>query len=217
MSVIGRRAVQAFVGMVTVGAMCALPAMAAVHGTDTVPQCSRAVQFTANYLAEAKPGQGPGFLFEIRNGTAHPITLVTPVPSSAHWYARVGNIWLWRASAGRGGALVNAEHVRGPVFVFQAKQDATAGGTKDTDTVTIPPHGVREWTEWMKDDPAIAYAPSCAHCNYPGEHDYRAVFGYAWMPGRGERIDHLLTCGLRSNPVDMPPLDLPVKKKVARK
>lgn len=217
------RAWKTVAGVVTVvGVMCALPAMAAEHGTDTVPQCSRAVQFTANYLAEAKPGQGPGFLFEIRNKTAHPITLVAPVPSSAHWYARVGNMWLWRASAGRGGALVNAENVRGPVFVFQAKQDATAGGkkggdTNDPDTVTIPAHGVREWTEWIKDDPAIAYAPSCAHCNYPGEHDYRAVFGYAWLPARGERIEHLLTCGLRSNPVDMPPLDLRTKKKVAVK
>jgi hypothetical protein len=193
--------------MVLCAAMAVLPAMAAVQGRDTVPQCGRAVVFTANYLASAKPGEGPGFLFEIENRTAHPITLVAPVPSSAHWYARVGNMWLWRASAGRGGALVNAENVRGPVFVFQPK-DATAGDVK---TVTIPAHGRREWTAWMKDDAAIAYEPSCAQCNYPGEHDFRAVFAYAWLPARGQRIAHLLTCGLRSNPVDMPPLDLPEK------
>ncbi|MGC8550225.1 MAG: hypothetical protein ACP5M4_11050 [Acidobacteriaceae bacterium] len=199
--------------MTLLAAICALPAMAAVHGRDTVPQCGRAVQFTANYLAAETPADGPGFLFEIENRTEHPITLVLPVPTSAHWYARVNHMWLWRASAGRGGALVNAENANGPVFVFQPK-DATASDVK---TITIPAHGVHEWTEWMKDDPAIAYQPSCAHCNYPGEHDFRAVFAYAWLPARGQRIEHLLACGLRSNPVDMPPLDLPVQKKVAQK
>lgn len=199
--------------MMLVAALCGVPAMAAGVGADTVPQCSRAVQFRADYLAEESPGQGPGFFFEVENKTAHPITLVWPVPSSAHWYARVGNMWLWRASAGRGGALVNAENVYGPVFVFQPK-DTTAGDPK---TLTIPAHGKREWTEWMKDDPAIAYEPSCAQCNYPGERDFRAVFAYAWLPARGERIEHLLTCGLRSNPVDMPPLNLPAKKAAIRK
>jgi hypothetical protein len=199
--------------MMVVAALCGVPAMAAGVGADTVPQCSRAVQFRADYLAEESPGQGPGFFFEVENRTAHPITLVLPVPSSAHWYARVGNMWLWRASAGRGGALVNAENVYGPVFVFQPK-DTTAGDPK---TLTIPAHGKREWTEWMKDDPAIAYEPSCAQCNYPGERDFRAVFAYAWLPARGERIEHLLTCGLRSNPVDMPPLNLPAKKAAIRK
>ncbi len=205
------RAAKAGVVMALVAAMCGLPAWAARRAPDTVPQCSRrAVEFKANYLAEAKPGQGPGFLFEIRNKTARPITLVAPVPSSAHWYAEVGNLWLWRSSAGRGGALVNAENVHGPVFVFQPKHPSGA----DPKTITIPPHGTREWTEWMRDDPAIAYAPSCAHCNYPGERNYRAVFAYAWLPAPGEKISHLLTCGLRSNPVDMPPLDLRAKKKL---
>lgn len=203
------RAVWTCLGMVLCAAMVVLPAVAA----DSVPQCGRAVVFTANYLAAETPGDGPGFLFEIRNRTAHAITLVAPVPSSAHWYARVNHMWLWRASAGRGGALVNAEDVHGPVFVFQPK-DAKAGDPK---TITIPAHGVHEWTEWMKDDLAIAYQPGCAQCNYPGERDFRAVFAYAWLPARGERIEHLLSCGLRSNPVDMPPLDLPVREKVAKK
>jgi hypothetical protein len=208
MRVVVGLAARAVLGMVWMGGLWVLPAAASGRGTDTVPQCSAAVQFTANYLAEAKPGEGPGFLFEIRNRTGRAITLVAPVPSSAHWYARVGNLWLWRASAGRGGALVNAENVRGPVFVFQPKE---ASG-KDPERITIPAHGVHEWTEWMKDDAAIAYEPSCAHCNYPGEHDFRAVFAYAWLPAHGERIADLLRCGLRSNPVDMPPLDLPAKR-----
>lgn len=208
-SVASGRAVRAGLWMVVCAVLSALPASAA----DMVPQCSRAVVFTADYLAEATPGQGPGFYFEIENKTAHPITLVAPVPSSAHWYAQVGNLWLWRASAGRGGALVNAESVHGPVFVFQPKDPSA----KVPDMVTIPAHGKREWTEWMKDDPAIAYDPSCAQCNYPGEHDYRAVFAYAWLPARGQRIPHLLTCGLRSNPVDMPPLDLRVPRAAGKK
>lgn len=214
------RAAKAGLGIGLLAATCAPPALAAMRGTDTVPQCSRAIQFTANYLAEATPGQGPGFLFEIENKTAHPITLMAPVPSSAHWYARVGNLWLWRASAGRGGALVNAENVHGPVFVFQPKTDPKTDPQPDPQstpkTISIPPHGTHQWTEWMRNDPAIAYRPSCAHCNYPGEQNFRAVFGYAWLPARGTRIDHLLTCGLRSNPVDMPPLDLTAKKTTGR-
>lgn len=214
-------------------AVSALPGLAAARGADTVPQCSRAVQFTANYLAETEPGQGPGFLFEIDNKTAHPITLVAPVPSSAHWYAQVGNLWLWRASAGRGGALVNAINTHGPVFVFRPKPDPRGDSKIDpqsdpqsnpqSDTkndpklITIPAHGRHVWTEWMRDDSAIAYQPSCAHCNYPGERNFRAVFGYAWLPPFGQHIDHLLTCGLRSNPVDMPPLDLHAKKTSANR
>lgn len=203
------RAAKAGTGIVLLAAVSALPGMAAGRGADTVPQCSsRAVQFTANYLAETKPGQGPGFLFEIDNKTAHPVTLVAPVPSSAHWYANVGNLWLWRASAGRGGALVNAINTHGPVFVFRPRLDQKG----DPKAITIPAYGKRVWTEWMRNDSAIAYQPSCAHCNYPGEHNFRAVFGYAWLPPFGQHIEHLLTCGLRSNPVDMPPLDLPAKK-----
>lgn len=209
------RTIKAGAGIVLPAALCAIPAVAA---GATVPQCSsRAVQFTANYLAEATPGQGPGFLFEIDNKTSHPITLVAPVPSSAHWYAHVGTMWLWRASAGRGGALVNAENLHGPVFVFPQRQNAKDDPRPDPKTITIPAHGKHEWTEWIRNDPAIAYQPSCAHCNYPGEHDYRAVFAYAWLPPYGKHIDHLLACGLRSNPVDMPPLDLTAKKTTAQK
>jgi hypothetical protein len=207
------RAWMAGLGMMAVVAMCVLPAMAAGRDGDTVPQCSRAIQFKANYLAEAKPGQGPGFLFEIENRTAQPITLADPVPSSAHWYAHVGNLWLWRASAGRGGALVNAINVHGPVFVFRAKQEKG----QDPKMITIPAHGRLEWTEWMRDDPAIAYDPSCAQCTYKDERNFRAVFAYAWLPAPGQRVAHLLTCGLRSNPVDMPPLELPAKETAARK
>ena len=57
-----------------------------------------------------------------------------------------------------------------------------------------------------RDHPAIAYRPSCAICNYPGEREYRAVFAYAYVPHPQEHTDGLLACGLRSTPVVMPPL-----------
>ena len=42
-------------------------------------------------------------------------------------------------------------------------------------------------------------------CNYPGEREYQAVFAYAYLPGPGEHAPDLLQCGLRSDPVPMPP------------
>ncbi len=188
--------------------MCAAgaPGWAAARRTvDTVPQCPPQIQLTASYLAPDKPGQGPGFYFRLENRTAHPITLVAPLPSSAHWYAHVGRLWLWRASAGSGGSLVNALEPRGRMFVDRAVK----APDDPPQTLTVPAHGAHEWAAWTSEDPAIAYAPSCAQCNYPGEHEFRAVFAYAWLPAPGEQIPHLLTCGLRSNQVIMPPFDTP--------
>jgi hypothetical protein len=159
------------------------------------------VTLTADYLAEALPGRGPGFLFRIENRTGQEIRLEKPVPSSAHWYARVGGQWLWRASAGSGGALVNAEREKGPMFAYRPGQ-----APQDPEYLTVPAHGAQQWTEAMRDDPAIAYRPSCAECNYPGEREYEAVFAYAYLPNTGEHAADLLRCGLRSAPVPMPPM-----------
>jgi hypothetical protein len=165
-----------------------------------VPACA-GITLTASYLAESTPGAGPGFFFRIENKTAKPITLAEPVPSSAHWYARVGSRWLWRASAGAGGALVDAIQEKGPLFTYQPKTPP-----EHPEYLTVAAHGSQEWTQLMRDHPAIAYRPSCARCNYPGENEYRAVFAYAYLPHPLEHAPDLLRCGLRSNPVEMPPL-----------
>jgi hypothetical protein len=158
------------------------------------------IALSASYLAEAAPGQGPGFQFRIDNHTAHEIRLEQPVPSSTHWYARVGDRWYWRASAGSGGSLVNALSEHGPMFAFRP-----ATPPDQTSYLVVPARGTQVWTEPILDNPAIAYQPSCAHCNYPGESDYRAVFAYAYLPAPQHDIPGLLHCGLRSQPVPMPP------------
>jgi hypothetical protein len=158
------------------------------------------ITLSASYLAEAATGQGPGFLFRIENYTAHAIRLARPVPSSAHWYGRVGNRWLWRASAGRGGALVNALNERGPMFA-----GIPAAGTDPPAILTVAARGSAEWTEPMLNNPTIAYRPTCPQCNYPGESDYQAVFAYAYLPDPKDSKADLLRCGLRSAPVPMPP------------
>jgi len=165
-----------------------------------VSQCT-GVTLQASYLADT--GAGPGFSFHIENKTRKDIRLAQPVPSSAHWYARVGMRWLWRASAGRGGALVNALIEKGPMFAWQP-----ATPPEHTDYLTVPAHGSRDWTVRMRDDPAIQYRPSCARCNYPGETEYQAIFAYAYLPPPEEHAPDLLRCGLRSTPVPMPPVAL---------
>ena len=170
------------------------------HPGPYVPLCSH-ITLTASYLADARPGEGPGFLFVIKNDTNKEIRLEEPVPSSAHWYAHVGDKWLWRASSGSGGSFVDAYNEKGEVFAFQPKTPP-----QDPQYVTIPTKASHEWIETVRDHPAIAYRPSCAICNYPGEHEYRAVFAYAYLPHPQEHADGLLACGLRSAPVVMPPL-----------
>jgi hypothetical protein len=174
---------------------------AAIHRPGPyVPLCSRQIVFTASYLAELNNGDGPGYLFRIENKTAKSIRLVQPVPSSAHWYARVGAKWLWRASSGSGGSYVNAIDERGPVFAYQPKNMPT-----DPQYMTVPAHGKVEWTSGQHDNPALAYRPGCEHCNYPGEREYKAVFAYAYLLPTGQHEKGLLSCGLRTNFVDMPP------------
>jgi hypothetical protein len=80
-----------------------------------------------------------------------------------------------------------------------------AASPADPHYLTVPAKGSQQWVEAMRDNPAIAYRPSCAHCNYPGESDYQAVFAYAYLPGTEQHARALLRCGLRSDPVPMPP------------
>ncbi len=182
--------------------MIAVSAGSAVthHPGIAVPLCSH-ISLSASYLAEAEPGKGPGFLFVIKNDTNKEIRLAKPVPTSAHWYAHVGEKWLWRASSGTGGSLVDANHEKGEVFAYQPAQPP-----QHAEYMTVPPHSSQEWTESIKDHPAIAYRPGCAICNYPGEREYRAIFAYAYVPHPQEHAEGLLPCGLRSEPVVMPPL-----------
>jgi hypothetical protein len=170
------------------------------HPGPYVPLCSH-ITLTASYLVEAEPGKGPGFVFVIKNDTNKNIRLAEPVPSSAHWYAHVGSKWLWRASSGSGGSFVDAYNEKGEVFAYQPKEPPA-----HPEYLTVPAHASQEWTETVREHPAIAYRPGCAICNYPGEHEYRAVFAYAYLPHPQEHADGLLTCGLRSEPVVMPPL-----------
>jgi hypothetical protein len=193
--------------MIFVAAIAALTAMAVSTGRAVthhpgpyVPLCSH-IDLSASYLAEAEPGKGPGFVFVIKNDTNKDIRLAEPVPSSAHWYAHVGEKWLWRASSGSGGSFVDAYNEKGEVFAYQPKEPP-----QHPEYVTVPAHGSHEWTETVRDHPSIAYRPSCAICNYPGEREYRAVFAYAYVPHPQEHTDGLLACGLRSTPVVMPPL-----------
>lgn len=167
-----------------------------------VSQCT-GVTLQASYIAEVGTNAGPGFAFHLENKTGKDIRLAQPVPSSAHWYARVGPRWLWRTSAGRGGALVNALSEKGPMFAWQP-----ATPPEHPEYQTVPAHGSEDWTVSMRDDPAIQYRPSCARCNYPGETDYQAIFAYAYLPNPDEHVPDLLRCGLRSAPVPMPPVAL---------
>ncbi len=157
------------------------------------------VELSASYLGDVS-GQGPGFLFEIENRTPRTIRLENPVPSSAHWYAQVGNRWMWRSSAGRGGSLVNAENPRGRMFAWRPSVPPSY-----PQYLMVPAHASRQWTEAMRNHPSIAYQPGCPMCRYPGETRYQAVFAYAYLPAPGEHVANLLRCGLRSAPVPMPP------------
>lgn len=184
-----------------------LPALAhtgaAIHHPGPyVPLCSKQIVFSASYLAESKPGDGPSYLFQIENKTGEAIRLAEPVPTSAHWYAHVGSKWLWRASSGSGGSYVDAVNERGAVFAYQPKN-----GAADPAYITVPAHGTYEWTAGEHENAALAYRPGCERCNYPGERDYKAVFAYAWLPpeGSGKKDEGLLRCGLRTGLVDMPP------------
>jgi hypothetical protein len=164
----------------------------------SVPICS-GITFSASYLALVGPDQGPGFRFTLVNHTGRAIKLAEPVPASAHWYARSHGRWLWRASNGAGGSLVNAGNEHGRVMAYPP-----AASQGETRFVTLAPRQSRVWIESQQENPVLEYQPGCAMCSYPGESEYQVVFAYAYLAGSGPPTG-LLACGLRSAPVPMPP------------
>jgi hypothetical protein len=163
----------------------------------SVPICS-GVSLSANYLAVVGSDQGPGFRFVLVNRTGREIKLAQPVPSSSHWYARAHGRWMWRASNGAGGSLLDAGNEHGRVVVY-----AAAPGN-ETKLLTVPPHQTSEWIESQKENHVLEYKPGCALCSYPGEREYQVVFAYAYLADASQPAG-LLSCGLRSAPVPMPP------------
>jgi hypothetical protein len=174
-------------------------AEAATRPARSVPICS-GISLSANYLAQVSPGQGPGFRFVLVNRTGREIKLAEPVPSSSHWYARAHGRWLWRASNGAGGSLLDAGNEHGRVVVYPS----AAPARDEIKFLTVAPHQSRQWMESQEENPVLAYKPGCKLCSYPGESEYQVVFAYAYLAG-GSQPAGLLGCGLRSAPVPMPP------------
>lgn len=189
---------RAFLFLFLFGAQCG-------RSSSTPPEshvvpCSH-IKLSASYLAEARPGSGPTYHFQLTNDTNHSIVLVRPVPSSAHWFTRDGEHWYWRASAGGGGSLVDAMSPNGRMFVYQA--------TKPVDPaqlLRVAAHSQVEWEQGPRDNPALEFKPGCALCSHPADREFRAIFAYAYMPLPQDRSMGLLPCGIRSTPVEMPPI-----------
>ena len=173
---------------------------AAANPELQVAPCAR-VSLTASYLAELKPGAGPTYHFRLTNETEHPIVLARPIPSSAHWFTRDGEHWYWRASAGGGGSLVDAMVPNGKMFVYRATQPLAP-----SNVLKVAPHSTTEWEEGAKDNPALEFKPSCSICNHPEDREFRAIFAYAYLPLPEDKALGLLPCGIRSSPVDVPPI-----------
>jgi hypothetical protein len=172
----------------------------------TMPQCSD-VHLRASYLVEERPGGGPGFLLAIENDRTAGIAIPDPPPLSVHWYAQTGQRWLWRASSGAGGSLVNALREKGPLFADPGAPSAAPPVRRE-----IAGHSSYTWTVFAGANPVLRYRPGCQHCTYQGEEQFHAVVAYAYQPSEkavaepNSTAARLLDCGLRSNPVVMPPL-----------
>lgn len=171
---------------------------AAIRPVQSVPICS-GISFSASYLFQVAAGEGPGFRFVLDNRTGREIRLAQPVPSSSHWYARSHGRWLWRASNGAGGSLLDATDERGRMLVYPP-----VPGLGEIKFLILAPHRSMEWTESQQENPVLEYKPGCKQCSYPGESEYQVVFAYAYLGGGSQRPG-LLSCGLRSSPVPMPP------------
>ncbi len=183
-------------------ALGSLPHATNKRAQSVVPQCGQ-VTLHAAYLAEQRAGTGSGFFLELLNESHAPISIPEPVPLSVHWYAASSGHWLWRSSTGAGGALVDALRERGPLFSTSTL--SVVGITPVWHTVQPDEHYT--WDAFAGTDPSMRYHPGCEHCNYPGETQYRAVVAYAYLPETGPSVPvTVLRCGLRSNPVIMPPL-----------
>ncbi len=165
--------------------------------SSSTSQCTDVFLQTA-YLVEERPGDGPAFLIVLRNNRSTPIVIAEPAPLSIHWYARAGGAWLWRASSGAGGALVNALQIHGPVFTTPSPT------LQETE---VAPHQSLTWTVSLRTKSSLAYRPGCQHCAFDHQEDYRAILAYAVRPASGQASTNWLQCGLRSNPVSMPPLE----------
>ncbi len=175
----------------------ALPSHAQASRASATTQCAD-VSLRGAYLVEEKRGMGPAFLVELRNNRSTAIHVAEPAPLSVHWYARDGDAWLWRASSGAGGALVNALQTHGLVFT------AVAPTLQERE---VAPHQAWTWTVPLGTTSALAYHPGCQHCVFGQRTEYRAVLAYAVRPASGQVSPDWLQCGLRSNPVSMPPLE----------
>jgi hypothetical protein len=169
----------------------------------TLPQCT-AVHLKAAYLAQVTPSEGPGFLLTVTNDTEKPIRLAKPFPTSTHWYAQTGTgPWLWRASTGSGGALENALREQGPLVVYSLP----AVASKPAEYLTVGPHQHLELVQSMRSSPILRFRPGCERCSNPQDERYRAVLAYTYLPAPGSSEPDQLTCGLRSGPIVMPPLE----------
>lgn len=165
----------------------------------SVPVC-QGVTLSASYLTAVGPQNVPGFQFFLKNNTGREIRLAEPVPSSSHWYALAHGKWLWRASNGAGGSLLDASNERGRLVVYKA-----AGTDVPDRSFSVQAHQARQWVESELENPVLAYNPGCPICSYPGEREYRVVFAYAYLPGDRQQGEGFLACGIRSKPVPMPP------------
>jgi hypothetical protein len=179
-----------------------------VNGVREIPQCTD-VSLSAAYLARSSSGSGPGFLLTIRNERSQAIRIAKPFPTSAHWYAQApSGRWLWRASSGTGGELVNALRERGPLFAYRASASGPGSSLgRPAEYITVKAHGQLQWAASMQSNPALTFRPGCERCSNPQDKRFQAVLAYAYIPPPGPAVEGLLTCGLRSGPIVMPPLD----------
>jgi hypothetical protein len=159
------------------------------------------ITLSASYLAELRVGQGSSFHFRLSNDTSNQIRLAKPVPTSAHWFTRDGQHWYWRASAGGGGSLVDAMSPNGKMFVYRATRRVEA-----SQILEVPPHSVVEWEQGAKENPVLEFKPGCAMCSHPDDREFRGIFAYAYLPMPEDKSLGLLPCGIRSTPVDLPPI-----------
>ena len=165
----------------------------------SVPAC-KGVQFSASYLSTTYPYKAPAFQFTVKNDTNQEIRFEEPMPSSSHWYALEQGRWLWRASNGAGGSLVDATDERKGLIVYQPSYPRIPGKF-----FSVKPHQVSQWIESEVENPVLAYNPRCPICSYPGERVYQVVFAYAYLPDEQQKAAGFVTCGVRTKPVPMPP------------